>query len=218
MYDLSPNSRKVTFYNQGGSTFYLNPPGPPGFSTEAGGVLVFDGVNDFGIMSSILTLGSDVTFSVWVKTTTTGRGLFSHCSGGPVNVGYGIESNVMSYRYYTNTWYTSYGTTSVIDGSWNNLVWVKSGTNMKFYINGTLDKDETLVGGSANGNMRSIGSFWGPCASSNGVWPPAGYGVGNDSYGTVFNGSMGPFIVWSRSLSSSEVSQLFNNYRARFRK
>jgi hypothetical protein len=169
--DLSSNNKNVTFYNQGGTTYSLNPPGPPVFN---GNSLEFDGINDFGVFNSF-TIGSNVTVSAWVKCTASGdMGIFSHCSGGPVGIAYAINNGKMSYDYYTSSWQNSTGTNTLNDGNWKYIVWAKNGTNMKTYINNVLDKDSTLTG-DVSGNMRSIASKWGPCNSEN-------YGAGTDSY------------------------------------
>jgi hypothetical protein len=208
-HDLSSNKRRVTLYSNGGTTYRLSPSAAPTWSSSDGkGTFVFDGTNDFGRLDTEITTTTNFTVSVWVKTTASGdRGIFSHCSGGPVGTGYSVET-YMKYWYYSGQWYTLTGNTIVNDGTWKNLVWVTSGTNFKMYVNGVLDREVTLVA-SVITLMRSIGSLWGPCSSDS-------YGVGQDSYGPVFSGSMGPLIAWSRALSATEVTQLYDNFKSRF--
>lgn len=208
-HDLSSNRRRVTLYSNGGTTYRLSPSAAPTWSSSDGkGTFVFDGTNDFGRLDTEITTTTNFTVSVWVKTTASGdRGIFSHCSGGPVGMGYSVET-YMKYWYYSGQWYTLTGNTIVNDGTWKNLVWVTSGTNFKMYVNGVLDREVTLVA-SVITLMRSIGSLWGPCSSDS-------YGVGQDSYGPVFSGSMGPLIAWSRALSATEVTQLYDNFKSRF--
>jgi len=201
--DLSGNGRDATMYNAGGATYSSTTPGAPSFSEIRMGEFIFDG-NDFGKFSSI-TAGNDVTVSAWCKTTNADRenGIISHCSGGPVNLGYSIAGNKMKYWYYDTTWRTASSTASVNDGNWKNLVWAKSGTNMVMYINGSQDSTHTL-NSSVSGSLVSLGCLWGPCNSDS-------YGAGTDSYGQAFIGSIGVVMIHSKQLSSTEVT---NNYRA----
>lgn len=207
--DLSGNNRNVTMYNAGGTTYTSSPSGPAAFAQSKLGEFTFDGVNDWGKMASSISAGSDVTVSVWVKLTDTGdRGLLSHCSGGPVNLGYGVNAGKMHYKYYTTSWQTTSGTTSVNDGNWKNLVWSKTGTSMIMYINGVQDYSVTLTG-SVSGPLICIGSYWGPCNSDS-------YGAGTDAYGSVFAGTLASMMVQTTTLTAAEVLQNFNALRGRF--
>lgn len=208
-YDSSGNNRHVTFYNAGGTTYSAVSPGPPTRATSAVGEFTFDGVNDWGRMASTISVGSDVTVSAWIKQTDTlDRGLLSHCNGGPVGLGYGINAGKMHYKYYTTSWQTTSGTTSVNDGNWKNLVWAKTGTTMVMYINGVQDFSTTLTGDKSS-TLVSIGSYWGPCNSE-------GYGPGTDGYGSVFAGTLGSMMIHTAYLSATEVQQNFNALRGRF--
>jgi len=206
--DLSGNGRDATMYNAGGATYSTNIAGAPTFSKNGNGEFVFDG-NDFGKFSTI-SAGSAITVSVWCKTTNADRenGIISHCSGGPVNLGYSIHSNKMKYLYYDTTWRSNYSTASVNDGNWKNLVWAKSGTNMLMYVNNSLDSTHTL-NSSVGGSLVSLGCLWGPCNSDN-------YGAGYDGYGQAFIGSISSVMIHSKQLSASEIQQNFNALRGRF--
>ena len=215
IYDLSPNKRKFTMYTNGGSTYYLTAYGSISLSTEGKGSLQFDGTNDWIHLNENITAPSTVTISVWVKISVSGlKGIISHCSGGPVNLGYSIDTK-MTYVYYSGQWNTETGYANINDGYWKMVTWVKNATNMKLYVNGVLDKEITLVA-DVTGPLRAIGTSWGPCSSNNGIMGVLAYGPGSDSYGTVFNGLMGPFMIWSRSLTAADVTQLWNNFRLRY--
>lgn len=210
-YDLSGNNRHVTMYNAGNSTYTNSPPGPPTYNstTEKAVHFTFDG-NDFGKFSQVTTTSAR-TFSAWVKLTdSTGRenGLLSHCNGGPVGEGYAVTSGKMKYWYYSSAWQTAVGTTSVNDGNWKNLVWVKSGTASTMYINGTLDYSSTLVA-DVNSLVVSVGSMWGPCYSDS-------YGAGSDFYTQTFNGSIAILMLHSSALTATQVATNFDRLRSRF--
>ena len=207
--DMSGNSRNVTMYNSGNSTYTNGPCGVPSVSTSNGGTFIFDGT-DFGKFNTI-TAGSTITISTWCKTTNSARdnGIISHCNGGPVNLGYSINSSgKMKYLYYTTSWQTATSAASVNDGNWKNLVWAKSGTSMSMYVNGALDSTVTLTG-DVSGQLVSVGSLWGPCNSDS-------YGAGTDSYGSCFDGSISNVLIYNRQLSASEVSRNYNASKIRF--
>jgi hypothetical protein len=225
----SADSRKFALRSNGYGSSGEPALSTPFFSSDAGGSFVFDGVNDFGtLMANSSTNngwtggasyptgyspwfpGSNVTISVWMKTTS-GRdeGFWSHCNGGPVNLSYGIGGGKMRYWYYTAPWQILDSTTSISDNRWHNLVWAKSGTNMRQYIDGNLDRNDTLVG-DVNGPLYSLSSRWGPCYSD-------GYGANTNSYGSVFTGSLSIMMAYGKQLSAPEVLQNYNNLRGRFR-
>jgi len=206
--DMSSYGTNLTLYSNGGTTYSATTPASPASDYSRLGELVFDGINDWGKFPQF-TIGSNVTVSIWLKTTTTAeRGLFSHCNGGPVGISYDVAYGRMSYRYYYSTWRTVTGATSINDGSWKNLVWVKSGTTMTMYINGVQDYSTTLVA-DVSGAMACICSAWGPCNSDS-------YGAGSDSYGSVFPGSLSIFMCHLKALTAAEISQNFNNLKRRF--
>jgi hypothetical protein len=193
-------------YNAGGTTYSASPPGPPTFSSSNGGYFVFNGTTNWGKFDQI-TIGSAVTVSAWIQTTNNG-GIISHCSGGPVNIAYQISSGKMYYAYYTSAWQAAIGATTVNDGKWKNCVWAKNGTNMITYINGVQDSVFTLVG-DVSGPLCCVGSSYGPCNSDS-------YGLGTDSYASVFGGNLAVVMVHNKQLSATEVATNFNNQHFRF--
>lgn len=208
--DLSGNGINLTLYSNGGTTYSTVAAASPEANYSRLGELVFDGINDWGKFTAF-SIGSNVTVSVWIKTTYSGgakRGIFSHCSGGPVGISYNIVGGKMNYEYYSGGWLQTTGTTTVNDGTWKNLVWVKSGTSMTMYINGVQDFTTTLSA-DVSGSMACVGSSWGACNSDS-------YGAGTDSYGTVFSGSLAIFMCHLKALSLAEVTQNYNNLKRRF--
>lgn len=209
--DLSGNSRNVTLYSLGGTTYSATMPIAPTFNTERKGHFDFDGINDWGIFASQFTLSGTHSVCVWAKSTSTSsdKGLLSHCSGGPVNVRYGMSAGKMQYYYYSGAWQNVVGTNNINDGTWKNLVWTKTGTALKMYTNAVLDSSHTLIA-SITENIRSIGVGWGPCNSIS-------YGAGTDSYGQVFPGSIGCIMIYNKELSLSEIESNYNNMKNRFK-
>lgn len=209
-YDLSGNGTDVIMYSLGGTTYSASPSGSPEFTQFNGGALVFNGTTNFGKMIGGFTTSAAFTVSAWVKFTNGGdMGILSHCNGGPVGESWGVNAGKMYYMYYTSSWQTATGTSSVADGTWKNIVFAKNGTNMVMYINGTQDYTTTLTG-SVTSLIASIGSKWGPCNSDS-------YGAGTDSYGSVFNGTIAVIMAHTKQLSAGEVAQNYNALKGRFR-
>lgn len=211
--DLSGNGRNATLYNSGGTTYSTNPAGAPTYTTNSLGVFTFDGTNDWGKFSPEFNATSNMTVTAWIKTSSTqlnNQGILSHCSGGPVGLVYGVSNGKILYYYYTTSWQTALSSASVNDGTWKNIVWAKSGTSLKMYINGVLDTTVTLTG-SVTPLLNCIGTAWGPCNSDS-----VAYGPGSDNYAQVFSGSIAAIMVHTKELSQSEITQNFNNTKRRY--
>lgn len=162
--------------------------------------LSFDGSNDY-IAHTDFTLPTACTVYFSVRTTATGqRALFSHWSGGPVNVGYGLNDGKLYYLQYDGVWtyYTSTGV-SVNTGNWVHLAFVRtSTTNMVMYVNGVQDYvlNVSAPRSLGGGNMGSIGIFWG--------W---GH----------FLGDFGAMQVYNAAHSASQVNQQYQTaHRKRY--
>lgn len=190
--DLTTRANNATLQN--GITFNIN----------EGGVVYLDGTDDFIQLSEYTSyaFGNTPTVAMWVKPMTAGTyGLLSHCSGGPVNLGYGLENGYMSYRNYDGQWNYYTSTAYVGGGSWTHVAWVKeTPTSLKFYVNGVLQDTITIT--NTNGPINTIGSYWGPCDGG-------GF--------SMFNGWIGNVYLYSQTaLSASQILQNYSAQRNRF--
>ena len=176
-------------------------------SSLGAGSFFFDGSNDqlrydLGSNTSTpLLLPTVCTVYVWVYPLSSTGAIFSHWSGGPVNLGYYIESGKISVAQYWSDWrYYSSSGASVPTNTWSQIAWVRSSsTSMSLYLNDSLNGTLTPDTGSGQffggGNNGVIGSLWG--------WK-------------FFNGYIGVFMIYLESLSLAQVQQTFNMYRSRY--
>ena len=181
-----------------------------GYSSSNGGALIFDGVNDYVNMESNSAFNLvNISISVWVKLDTTS----------------GI--NIITARYdnlsRNNGWLMFYNPTTQkirFDGresisaylgtesintysvnTWYNITCTKSSNIWSIYVNGTLDKSQTIgLGNITFGtNNMQIGSH-----------------IPVDSPSSFGKNSIGGTLAYNRALSASEVLQNFNATKTRF--
>jgi hypothetical protein len=154
--DNSPNNFTITSNNGAKITSSISKfGGTSGF---------FDGTNDYLTLPSTITFIGDFTIETWV-----------YWAGGASFVQYaGIISNrtgtgVFSPIYLVNTtgnleagnWGISgyvVSTLAITTGAWNHVALVRSGSTMRFYINGVQDSNTGSVSGTLSASNLSIGS------------------------------------------------------------
>lgn len=174
----------------------------PVYSNTNGGIIVFDGSNDFVDLTGItLSISGNAARSIftWVKTTYTGlQGFIS--TGTPANsqafnlVKYGSYVGVMGYN---NDFYPSSGK-YIADGVWHYVGATFDGTNIRTYVDGVLDNTSGTFTYSTTGQNNYVGR-------SN--------HTGNENF---INGSMGNAQIYNRALSAAEVLQNYNATKGRF--
>jgi hypothetical protein len=174
------------------------------FSSDNGGILTFDGTDDQVKIdqgtntSNPILLGAGWTATFWVKTTANG-GLFSHWSGGPVNLSLNISSEKMNFYYYDGQWNSGQSTGSVVTtGNWVCLTWVRPVSNtdpVLMYVDNVLDYSLTPRISWGSYNMGNIGAWW----SFN-----------------YFNGSIANVMVHNKVLTEEERTRNYNILRQRF--
>ena len=177
------------------------------FITNQGkGCFYFDGSNDQILynraanQSNPIYLTGAWTCSMWIKSTTGTCGIFSHWSGGPVNLALGLSSGKMDFYYYDGQWNAGPATTgtTVNTGEWVNIAWVRpvvATDPVKMYVNGELDFELSPRISWGNYNMGNIGARW-----SN----------------LFYQGYLSKFLIYNRVLDAAEIDRNFNATRSRF--
>lgn len=177
-------------------------------STIGKGSFYFDGVNDQirydqnpDNTYNPLLLPEVSTCYAWIYPLSGTGGLFSHWSGGPVNLGYQIYNQKISVYQYYSTWteYSSTGTNVPLN-TWSMITWVRnSSTSMSLYLNDTLNGTLTpnIAGNQyfAGGNQGVFGSLWGF---------------------QFFNGYLGYFSIYNVAHSLSDVQNQYNTFKGRY--
>ena len=178
----------------------------PTFSSTNGGNIVFDGSNDYVVVThnSIFNITTSISFNFWFKSTKTVDAYISSKREDSFYIGVGPTgqtANKMSF-YLNGTsggWLQSISDVST--GNWvhTSLTW--DGTTSSIYINGVLDNSE-----SRSGTM--------PTGGSN-ITIGVRLNAFNNSVGLLL-GNVSSFSIYNRALTSSEVLQNYNAQKSRF--
>jgi len=173
---------------------------------------LFDGTDDYIKRSSAdnnLTPVTNHSVSVWVKRAGAGSSATGYIISrwnllvnDPFYYMSLNDSDVLIFSYADNTITVkeiSYSPGSDIwTGNWKHIVYTRSGTTMKLYVNGSLVSTDTGGNGSANQTSSTYCDTFGVSYISG---SKAGY----------FNGYIDQTAIWSIALSQSQITELYNN-------
>ena len=173
-----------------------------GISHPAQGSAEFNGSSDF-IEVNPAPVGSEsaLTISCWVNTTDTStRGLISKGTGGfsdfvlfgnlsPFKIGVFIQTTTANSG-------NVYSTTTLNDGKWHFMTATWDGSNVRVYVDGSLENSAALTGTLNNSqNNMYIGAY-----------------SDDDNY---LDGNLANVAIWNRALSSDEInSVMWKSYEA----
>jgi len=201
IYDLSGFGNTGTFTNG------------PSFSTSNGGVITFDGVNDFITIGDKLDFGyNSYSFSFWVKLSSVSgtRCIFSKS-----------VADYQPYRYallLINNKFHPFmrGNVSDLDvefdstlsasvSTWYHIACVfERSSTLKLYVNGDLD------------SSASISHWQNLDIQNNYTFKIGSYAAPDDSATYFMEGSISNFTAYNRVLSATEIAQNFNALRERY--
>ena len=186
-----------------------------GYSGSNLGSLSFDGSNDYVTLPTNLLIhetGNPFTFSIWFKTSSTGIILGQQNNPTP-NAANGyvpaIYVGTNGLLYTSCFWGGSTGNQSVTsstvnNGSWNNITVTFSSGSQVSYLNGgsyaTLAKTQTFYSSTY---YYFLGTGTGASWTS---FPASPY----------FNGSISNISYYNRALTAAEIQQNFNATKSRF--
>ncbi len=169
---------------------------PVQVSGKIGQALKFDGYNDridIADSSSLDGLTTNFTVSVWVKRTLLGNYGNIYRSGSQTNFWVvGFASNDKLY-FSENGIADSIANTVLTDKTWHHIVVVKdgdSGTNIRFYVDGSADGGASVGTVATPSGTKEIGFINGAASSE-------------------FGGIIDDIRVYNRVLSLDEIKRLY---------
>jgi len=170
--------------------------------------ILLDGVDDFvdyGNPAS-LQITDELSISAWFKTTYTGA--TSVIVGKDAAAGTNKRAYMLFWSGATNTmrffvWKSGNlgksvaSTSTVTDGNWHHVLAVNDGTDLKIYVDGTLEG--TNLGGGGTIQNATTDFYIG-----------RRQGLSNGLYKSFWNGSIDEVAIWN-SDQSSNVSTIYNS-------
>lgn len=181
----------------------------PTFNSANGGSIVFDGVDDYTIVSNSTSLQVGATFSIncWIKTTilSSREAIFStrgtNAAGswmlevGPAN----SNTNTVAITG-VGTWIFVAVNNSISLNTWTNICFVRPNNSVigNMYINGASVNSQQTTSYSITNNSDSL------------------Y-VGISRPGAeFFNGNISTVYLYNRALSAQEIQQNYNALKGRY--
>lgn len=172
------------------------------YSTANGGVMSFDGVNDFVNRTNAVSMPKGAeprTFSVWCNTTRlpSGSGLFSLIAIGANTDGNLFALSIALGKYFlwgsTTNYMSSFAPTL---NQWESITVVYNGTFIQIYKNGVPDSGGNITLNTANSNLYFIGGF--------------------SSFASPYPGMLNDATIYNRALTPEEVNQNFQVTRNKY--
>lgn len=173
----------------------------PAFNSGNGGSIVFDGVDDkiLGGSNTNLNFGTgDFTVIAWIKTSRTNN-YQSILTLDNNSSGQGLDYYTEITTGQLRTWVggvVQVGKTSVCTGSWVFTGVSRISGTVYQYVNGTLDNSASQPGSMLSDQSVKMGV--------------------SDANQYYFSGNIGAVQIYSRGLSSQEISQNYNSTKSRF--
>jgi hypothetical protein len=198
----------TTFYNIGNNnnslTFSLL--NGVSYSSESGGSLVFDGVDDEVSSDAVYTMTSGTTFDIWVKRTSNGNEfnmMMSHFIPYMAFRGTGSGSDINRYQV---AWYGVSGGTQTqrnlysTGATFSNNIWYNFTYTLLYDLQTQLATGRIYINGVFNGTDSIY---------SDSIYQPSSIrrlllgNYINNQY--PFTGNIGRFLLYERVLSDSEI-------------
>jgi hypothetical protein len=187
--DISGNNNNGTLING------------PTYSSENGGAIVFDGINDNCQLNTFADLEqSSFTFEIAFKTTATDlRLMVGKYSGSGADYWLGTNGGKLQWSFGSPVKANIQSIANVNDNGYRlaHAIYDKSTSQVRLYVNGVFQSQGAVPATitSATGNLRL------------GTW---------DTGGFFFPGSLPLFKIYNRALTAAETQQNFNALRGRF--
>ena len=154
----------------------------------------FDGAGDYIDLNQAITTPNEYSVSVWINSNNLASSNYGYLtnennSGGiALYEGSGGANNGKFY-YYNGVSSYVLSTTAITVGNWFNVVFVvnKTANEIKFYLNGNLDKT-TTVAAPFLPNITRIGEY----------------------YNHYINAKLSNLSIWNTGLTLAQVTEIYN--------
>jgi hypothetical protein len=175
-----------------------------GFNQTNGGVLIFDGVDDYATAGNFFTYQA-FTIDLWIKpasSQTTYADIIDNNHRGDQN--WVLQQNVSNLNEYNFAVFGSAsqlsatGNFTLTSNTWVNLTFTYDGDKVRGYNNGTLFATGASLGTTINYVSQTFNI---------GRW---------DNGGRNWNGQYSVVQSYNRVLSSTEITQNYNYFKGRF--
>jgi len=197
-YSFSCISGTTTWYDISSTNVNMPLTNGPTYSTEGGGSILFDGVDDFSQSASLIPLSANWTVEAWFNLTSypSIANLFSTAYG----EGWYASTIFGSRRYFG--WYLDGNWRITAENlyttnQWNHLVAIVSGKNHYYYLNGVQVLSYTSTSTPASVSFGAFGKIY----------------SGSSRY---FPGYIAAGRAYNRALTADEVLQNYNAQKSRF--
>ena len=139
---------------------------------------------------------AEASFTFWIKPTTLGEhNIFAKDEySGDIAIRLTSSDQIRWYGKADSTDSQTSSTTLSV-GTWQHIAMTFDGTTAKIYINGVEDVSTT----------KSDWAFNGGSINSNQAW------LGRDTGGNYLNSNLDEFAIFSKGLSASEVTKIYND-------
>jgi hypothetical protein len=182
----------------------------PTFSSDNGGNIAFDGIDDYVNTFSAAGL-TTFTISFWARTTETRsnpttwqrRAFIGKSNSGDASGDFGItvDGGYLGYWSGLGTNDTSYLSSLLIsDNSWRNIVVTNTGSSTVMYVNGSIITASILI----SGKQLNSEQFW------------IGGKGGSEAPGSYCVCSIANLLFYAFAISDNQIQQNYNAQKSRF--
>lgn len=174
----------------------------PTYSSANGGSIVFDGTNDVVTIGSMSTFApTAVTFETWFKHTYSSgyKGLIDKGRDSYGGYSLNIDETFKKTRFKVRVGSNSknvLSSTEYVNDVWNHVVGTYDGTDLKIYLNGSLD-GTTNAPGTMGTNTIDVR-------------------IGSTNDGLVYDGNIAISRIYNKALTAAEVEQNYNALKGRY--
>ncbi len=186
--DNTINWGKSQTLSPGGETNITGTPSTPSFTNVNS--FSFDGVDDYFIIPSAITLVDDFSISAWIKPSNTTDTYNMILSCGSVGPYFAVRSGGKLHFYLSSTYETGAGV--IQPNVWSHVAVTRTSGVLQLYINGAAFGSTSTQSNVIGSQTYNIGRY----APTNGF---------------QFTGNIDELALFNSALSQSDITAIYNN-------